>query len=205
MIFEKLNIDTYDVLQAARTKWNFLGFAPGLVGGHCISVDPYYLTYKSQQVGYNPEIILSGRRLNDIYAKSMAAKTVKKIVSNDINLSDARVGVFGITFKEDCPDLRNSKVFDYIKELQNFGLDVYVVDPYVEFEVIEKYLSGTKELNSDVELDCISLMVPHKLLLEDLDKFDNHKTKKKNTIFFDFKGALNRAELEERGYSVLRV
>ncbi len=132
MIFDRIGIDTSEVLAAAGTKWNFLDFKPGLVGGHCIGVDPYYLTYKSEALNYHPQVILAGRRINDGMGKFIAEKTVKLMAQNKINLNGARVNVLGLTFKEDCPDLRNSKVANFIRELEEFGCDVSVHDPIAD-------------------------------------------------------------------------
>ena len=129
IIFGRLGIDTLEVLQAAGTKWNFLPFRPGLVGGHCIGVDPYYLTYKAEKLGYHPEVILAGRRINDGMGKFVAEQTVKRLVCNGWSIKDAPIVVLGLTFKEDCPDLRNSRVIDVIRELQSYGADVHVHDP----------------------------------------------------------------------------
>ncbi len=129
IIFDRLGIDTLEVLRAAGTKWNFLPFRPGLVGGHCIGVDPYYLTHKAEMVGYHPEVILAGRRINDGMGKFVADQTVKHLVRNGWQVKDAPVIVLGLTFKEDCPDLRNSRVIDVIRELQSYGAQVVVHDP----------------------------------------------------------------------------
>jgi UDP-N-acetyl-D-galactosamine dehydrogenase len=129
IIFDRLGISTREVLRAAGTKWNFLPFRPGLVGGHCIGVDPYYLTHKAEMVGYHPEVILAGRRINDGMGKFVAEQTVKHLVRNGWQVKDAPVIVLGLTFKEDCPDLRNSRVIDVIRELQSYGAEVVVHDP----------------------------------------------------------------------------
>jgi UDP-N-acetyl-D-galactosamine dehydrogenase len=132
IIFDRLGLDTIEVLEAAGTKWNFLPFRPGLVGGHCIGVDPYYLTYKAEKVGYHPEVILAGRRINDNMGKFVAEQTVKHLVRNGWMIKDAPIVVLGLTFKEDCPDLRNSRVIDVITELQSYGARVYVHDPIAD-------------------------------------------------------------------------
>ncbi len=132
IIFERLGIDTMEVLRAAGTKWNFLPFRPGLVGGHCIGVDPYYLTHKAEMVGYHPEVILAGRRINDGMGKFVAEQTVKHLVRNGWQVKDAPVAVLGLTFKEDCPDLRNSRVIDVIRELESYGAKVHVHDPVAD-------------------------------------------------------------------------
>jgi UDP-N-acetyl-D-galactosamine dehydrogenase len=129
VIFQRIGIDTHEVLSAAGTKWNFLPFRPGLVGGHCIGVDPYYLTHKAEKLGYNPQVILAGRRINDGMGKFVAEQTVKQMIANDLQVKDANVIVLGVTFKENCPDLRNSKVIDVVHELQSFGAKVFVHDP----------------------------------------------------------------------------
>ncbi|WP_373073628.1 nucleotide sugar dehydrogenase [Sulfurimonas sp.] len=140
LIFNKLKIDTNDVLEAAGTKWNFLKFKPGLVGGHCIGVDPYYLAHKAQEVGYNPEVILAGRRLNDNMGIYVANQVIKLMIKNGYKVDGAKVLVMGITFKENCPDIRNSRVIDIIKELQEFGCDIDVYDPWADQkEVFEEY------------------------------------------------------------------
>ena len=129
IIFEKLGIDTHEVLKAAGTKWNFLPFRPGLVGGHCIGVDPYYLTHKAELAGYHPEVILAGRRINDGMGPYIARKTVQQMIHAGRNIKGARVNVLGLTFKENVPDIRNSKVVDIIRELQEFGVETFVHDP----------------------------------------------------------------------------
>lgn len=132
LIFHRLGIDTEEVLKAAGTKWNFLPFRPGLVGGHCIGVDPYYLTYKAEEVGYRPEMILAGRRLNDSMAEYVASRMIKLMIKRNIQPSGSRVLVLGLTFKENCPDVRNTKVADVVKELESFGCKVDVHDPWVD-------------------------------------------------------------------------
>jgi UDP-N-acetyl-D-glucosamine/UDP-N-acetyl-D-galactosamine dehydrogenase len=134
LIFDKLGIDTSEVLEAAGTKWNFLKFKPGLVGGHCIGVDPYYLTHKAEMLGYHPQVILAGRRINDGMSKFVAEKTIKLMIQAGVNIKGAKVNVLGLTFKEDCPDLRNSKVPDIIRELESYGIDVSVCDPLADAE-----------------------------------------------------------------------
>lgn len=131
IIFDKLSIDTLEVLEAAGTKWNFLPFRPGLVGGHCIGVDPYYLTHKADMIGYHPQVILAGRRINDSMGKYIAEQTVKKMIAANISIKGSKILVMGLTFKENCPDLRNSKVIDVIKELESYGVNIIVHDPLV--------------------------------------------------------------------------
>jgi UDP-N-acetyl-D-glucosamine/UDP-N-acetyl-D-galactosamine dehydrogenase len=132
LIFHRIGIDTLEVLKAAGTKWNFLPFRPGLVGGHCIGVDPYYLTHKAEMLGYNPQVILAGRRINDSMGKYVAEQTIKQMISNDIQVKGANVIVLGMTFKENCPDLRNSKVIDVVRELKSFGVNVFIHDPIAD-------------------------------------------------------------------------
>jgi UDP-N-acetyl-D-galactosamine dehydrogenase len=132
LIFSRMGIDTLEVLEAAGTKWNFLPFRPGLVGGHCIGVDPYYLTHKAEMLGYQPQIILAGRRINDGMGKYVAEQTVKRMIASGHAVKDANVLILGMTFKEDCPDVRNSKVIDVIHELQSFGVKVHVHDPIAD-------------------------------------------------------------------------
>ena len=138
LIFEKLEIDTLDVLEAAGSKWNFLPFRPGMVGGHCIGVDPYYLTHKSE-VGYHPEVILAGRRINDSMASYAANMIIKKMSQNKIQIRQShRVGLLGVTFKENCPDIRNSKISDLISELINWGIEILAYDPWADYESVKK-------------------------------------------------------------------
>ena len=163
IIFDTLGIDTQNVLKAAGTKWNFLPFRPGLVGGHCIGVDPYYLTYRAEMAGYHPQVILAGRRINDNMGKFIAEKTVKLMIAAGQNIKNAKVGIFGLTFKEDCPDLRNSKVVDIIDELKTYGVTVLVHDPLADAsEAREHYgldLVGLEDMN---DLDALVLTVAHK-------------------------------------------
>jgi len=162
IIFDRLGIDTLNVLKAAGTKWNFLPFRPGLVGGHCIGVDPYYLTYRAEMAGYNPQVILAGRRINDNMGKFIAEKTVKLMIAADQNIKGTKVGVLGLTFKEDCPDLRNSKVVDIIAELESYGVTVLVHDPIADpAEAREHYgieLVGLDEMQG---LSAMVLAVAH--------------------------------------------
>jgi len=164
MIFDKLDIDTSEVLKAASTKWNFLKFKPGLVGGHCIGVDPYYLTHKAEMVGYHPQILLAGRRINDGMGKFIAEKTIKLMIQRGTNVKGAKVVVFGLTFKEDCPDIRNSKVIDIIRELEDYGCEITVHDPRADAkDALREYkiiLTPWEKLPIDV--DAIVLAVAHR-------------------------------------------
>jgi len=166
IIFEKMDIRTADVLKAARTKWNFLPFTPGLVGGHCIGVDPYYLTAKAEELGYHPEVILSGRRINDGMGAFIAQKLIKMLVSAKKPINGARIGIFGLTFKENVPDLRNSRVPDIIRELHQFGLEPLVHDPMASHpEAEEEYGIRLAQLKDFGKLDALVLAVPHKSYL----------------------------------------
>jgi UDP-N-acetyl-D-galactosamine dehydrogenase len=162
LIFDRLGIRTQDVLDAASTKWNFLRFAPGLVGGHCIGVDPYYLTAKAEALGYNPNVILAGRRINDAMGALVAQKAISFLQEQDIALTEARVGVFGLTFKENVPDLRNSKVFDIILSLRNAGITPVAHDPMADAAVaMHECQIAISPLHELRELDCAILAVPH--------------------------------------------
>lgn len=194
MIFQRIGIDTHEVLEAAGTKWNFLPFKPGLVGGHCIGVDPYYLTYKAESLGYHPEVILSGRRINDNIGIYIANEVVKLMAKNKLPIFDAKVLVLGITFKENCPDIRNSKVVDLIKELKSFGTQVDIYDPQADGnEVIHEYgLTMIHQLEK--KYHAIVLAVSHRefaiLNLNDL--------KEPNAVVYDIKGFLGKSQVTAR-------
>ena len=186
MIFNKMNIDTNAVLQAAGTKWNFLNFRPGLVGGHCIGVDPYYLTHKAQELGFHPEMILAGRRINDNMGKYAADQVVKLMIKRGVLINSARVLVLGLTFKENCPDIRNSRVIDVIEELRDFGCRVDVYDPWAdEAEVKREY--GLTPLKSfdEADYDCVVIAVAH-------DKFKGLKFSK--ALVYDIKNVYENAD-----------
>jgi UDP-N-acetyl-D-galactosamine dehydrogenase len=162
IIFDRLGIRTSDVLAAAGTKWNFLRFKPGLVGGHCIGVDPYYLTMKAQQLGYQPEVILAGRRINNNMGAYVAARLVKLLIDADITVKNARVGVFGLTFKEDCNDIRNSKVPDILRELEQFGIKALVHDPVASaLDAMHEYGVQLAAFDEMSGLDALILAVSH--------------------------------------------
>lgn len=187
-IFNLLNIDTQAVLEAAGTKWNFLPFKPGLVGGHCIGVDPYYLAQKAQEVGYHPEIILAGRRMNDSMGSYVASEVIKLLVQQDIKVKNARILVLGITFKENCPDVRNTKVVDVVNNLKEFGTEVTIFDPWANIEEVKKeYALETVKNMPQNKFDAIVLAVSHKEFLEiDFIKHLNPKG-----VIYDVKGFLN--------------
>ncbi|WP_456415955.1 nucleotide sugar dehydrogenase [Thiolapillus sp.] len=162
IIFDRLNIDTLHVLEAAGSKWNFLPFRPGLVGGHCIGVDPYYLTHKAEAVGYNPQVILAGRRINDNMGKFVAEKAVKLMLSNNHQPGVSKVGILGLTFKEDCPDLRNSRVIDIINELREYGIEPIVFDPVADRSEAEAYMHRRMtDLEHFTNLGALIIAVPH--------------------------------------------
>jgi UDP-N-acetyl-D-galactosamine dehydrogenase len=163
IIFDRLGIRTADVLAAAATKWNFLGFKPGLVGGHCIGVDPYYLTMKAQQLGYQPEVILAGRRINNNMGPYVAQKVIKLLIEAEVPVKGARVGVLGLTFKEDCNDIRNSKVPDILRELRSFGIEPMVHDPLASGpEAMHEYGEKLAPLEQLTRLDALVLAVSHR-------------------------------------------
>ena len=163
MIFDRLGIDTKNVLEAAGSKWNFLKFSPGLVGGHCIGVDPYYLTFKAQSEGYHPEVILAGRRINDNMGRFVVEKTVKMMINSDQNIKNVRVGVLGLTFKEDCPDLRNTRVIDIVSELKDYGADVLVHDPMADAAEARAYYDvELQPWEKMTDLGALIIAVPHR-------------------------------------------
>ena len=200
IIFEKMGIDTLEVLEAAGTKWNFLPFKPGLVGGHCIGIDPYYLTYKSKILGYEPEVILSGRKINDNMGKWVAEKTIKEMIKSDIQIKGSKVLIMGLTFKEDCPDLRNSKVVDIIEELEEYGIESIVYDPVAEKEEAKKeYNIELKEKEEIKNISAIIIAVKHeqfkKIKIEEMKKYFKKEIEKK--VIVDVKGLLKKKEITE--------
>lgn len=198
IIFNRLGIDTQDVLEAAGTKWNFLKFQPGLVGGHCIGVDPYYLTYKAQAIGYNPEIILAGRRLNDSMGEYVASQLVRSIVREGIDLRGARVLVLGLTFKENTPDLRNTRVIDVVTELESYGLRVDIHDPWVDADEARR-VYGVEIVKSpeDAAYDAILLAVAHREF-RDCGPAVLRRWGKEPHVLFDLKSVLRRDESDMR-------
>jgi UDP-N-acetyl-D-glucosamine/UDP-N-acetyl-D-galactosamine dehydrogenase len=194
LIFERMGIDTHEVLEAAGTKWNFLPFKPGLVGGHCIGVDPYYLTHKAESLGYHPEVILSGRRINDNMGNHIANSVIKLMAQHELAINKAAVLVLGITFKENCPDIRNSRVVDVIREMQSFGTIVDIYDPYADAEEvhIEYGLKMIQALTK--KYDAIILTVSHK----EFRDLDWAKIKNKNAVVYDVKGFLDKSIITAR-------
>jgi len=206
LIFDRIGIDTLEVLQAAGTKWNFLPFRPGLVGGHCIGVDPYYLTHKAEALGYHPQVILAGRRINDGMAAWVAQQTVKGMINNGSSVKGAKVIVLGLTFKEDCPDLRNSKVADLVKELQSFGCDVAVHDPIAEnHEAEHEYgISLTPWDKLPKDADAIVAAVSHKQY-KAMPLGDILGKMKKGGVFTDVKSAYDPAAIRAAGATLWRL
>jgi len=205
VIFNKMDIDTQDVLDAAGSKWNFLPFRPGLVGGHCIGVDPYYLTYKAEMMGYQPDVILAGRQINDGMGKYIAGVTIKKMIEADCKIKGAHVLVMGLTFKENCEDLRNSRVIDVIQELESFGINVSVFDPVANSkQTKEAYGIDLVDLNDVKNIDAVVAAVPHEAILG----IDIASLSKKCSFpppFIDVKSAFDRRKLSDAGVSVWRL
>jgi UDP-N-acetyl-D-galactosamine dehydrogenase len=205
IIFEKLGLDTMEVLKAAGTKWNFMPFRPGLVGGHCIGIDPYYLTHKAELVGYHPEVILAGRRINDGMGPHIARKTVQQIIHAGRNVKGARVNVLGLAFKENCPDIRNSKVVDILRELHDFGVETFVHDPAADpAAALDEYGLRLRAWEELPAADALILAVAHREFLElpasaYLQKIVRHG------CFIDVKSALDPAPLRKAGLRVWRL
>jgi len=223
MIFDKMGIDTRAVLDAAGTKWNFLKFKPGLVGGHCIGVDPYYLTYRAQQLGYDSQVIMAGRKLNDGMGRYIAETTVKNLIKANKQIKGAKVAVLGITFKENCPDVRNSKVIDIIRELKEYGIEVLTCDPIADSEaVVREYnikLSDLKEIN---DVEAVIVAVAHdkfrNLSLDNLKQIYRNYSYDlkeiaisideeliKQNVLIDVKGVFNKTEAVEKGFIYWRL
>lgn len=196
LIFDRVGIDTNDVIDAAATKWNFLKYKPGLVGGHCIGVDPYYLAHKAQALGYHPQVILSGRRVNDKMGAFVAEKVVKLMIQKDHKIKGSKALIMGIAFKENCPDVRNTRVVDIYHELRSFGLDVDIWDPWADvIEVRKQYgLDILGELDDIVTYDAVIIAVAHTEFL----KFDYKKIKRNNGVIFDTKACLDRKLVDGR-------
>ena len=205
VLFERLDIDTIEVLEAAGTKWNFLPFRPGMVGGHCIGVDPYYLTHKAEEVGYHPQIIASGRRLNDNMARYAARNVIKLMIRNGINVSKSKVGIMGITFKEDCPDIRNSKVVDLVKEFEVWGIEVVITDPYANaLEVKNEYgLKLTERVDFPL-VDSLVVAVGHKEYRNISTKLLKKMLKSKNPVLADLKAIYDKNEAKKNGFTLFR-
>ena len=209
IIFNKMGIDTKAVLEAAGTKWNFLKFFPGLVGGHCIGVDPYYLTYKAEQLGYHSQVILAGRRINDDMGRYVAENIVKKLINVGVNVRNARVAILGFTFKENCPDTRNTKVIDIVNELREYGIEPIVADPQADADEAERLYGIRFSDISDVKnMDAVVFAVAHSEFsaLSSADiaaMFDNSSDSKK--VIIDVKGVLGKKEYTDAGYLYWRL
>lgn len=211
LIFNELGIDTKAVLEAAGTKWNFLNFTPGLVGGHCIGVDPYYLTYRAEQIGYHSQIILAGRKINDDMGKYVAENTVKNMIKANKQINGSKVAIFGVTFKENCPDVRNTKVIDVIEELKDYGVDVKIVDPVADKEdLLREYGIKLCDIDDVKDVDGVIFAVPHdefkSIKLEDIKKFyDSKDAIKDGYVLIDVKGMFDRQEAEDMEYIYWRL
>ncbi len=206
LIFDRIGIDTVEVLEAAGSKWNFLPFRPGMVGGHCIGVDPYYLTHKAEDVGYHPEVILAGRRINDEMARHAARGVIKKMLANKIDVANSTVAVFGITFKDNCPDIRNSKVFEMIDELELWGVNVVLIDPWANSDQVQsEYGYSLSFISSSLKVDSLIVAVGHEEFKEiSIDKFKSFCTSP-NPVFGDLKSTFPKTDLELSGFTVLRL
>jgi UDP-N-acetyl-D-glucosamine/UDP-N-acetyl-D-galactosamine dehydrogenase len=209
IIFNKMGIDTNAVLKAAGTKWNFLNFTPGLVGGHCIGVDPYYLTYKAEQLGYHSQIILSGRKINDDMGRYVAENLIKKLIKADVSVKDAKVAILGFTFKENCPDIRNTKVIDIINELKEYGINPIVADPEADAdEAVHEYGIEFETIEEIFDMDAIVIAVGHDRFLNLTDKDFERMFKKapnENKVLLDIKGLFDRKKFESLGYRYWRL
>lgn len=214
MIFNKMEIDTKSVLEASGTKWNFLKFYPGLVGGHCIGVDPYYLTHKAEQIGYHSQVILAGRRINDGMGKYVGESTVKNLIKANKQVKGAKVAILGMTFKEDCPDVRNSKVIDIINELKEYGINVFVADPIAdENEVKREYGIELTKFENIRNMDAVIVAVGHKeymeLNLESIKKLYEEKPISLNSedklVLVDVKGIFDKKEAQLKNYLYWRL
>ncbi len=205
VLFNRLDIDTIEVLEAAGTKWNFLPFRPGMVGGHCIGVDPYYLTHKAEEVGYHPQIIAAGRRMNDNMAKYAARNMIRLMLKNGIDVARSKVGVMGITFKEDCPDIRNSKVIDLIREFENWGVSVVITDPYADAdEVMHEYGVKLSTMDDLDKLDALVVAVGHKAYRNMGLAGLNKMLVSDKPVLGDLKALYDRHEAERIGLTVFR-
>jgi UDP-N-acetyl-D-glucosamine/UDP-N-acetyl-D-galactosamine dehydrogenase len=206
VIFERLKIDTLDVLEAAGSKWNFLPFRPGLVGGHCIGVDPYYLTHAAEQVRYNPQVILAGRRINDNMSTYTIKKVLQKMVVSGIDLKNCVVGIMGITFKENCPDIRNTKIIDMVTELKNWGISVVIDDPWADqMELQQVYGIQLKQINKKKKVDCLIVAVGHDEYRSKSPKELRSFCRGLKPVFADVKSIYNKEDLIAQGFSVFRL
>lgn len=206
VIFDRLNIDTIDVLEAAGSKWNFLPFRPGLVGGHCIGVDPYYLTHKAEEVGYHPQVILAGRRINDTMAQYVAQSTIKHMVKNGIDVTSATVGILGVTFKENCPDIRNSKIADVINEFKQWNVNVVVCDPWANaVEVKHEYGIELGTVNAENPVDSLVVAVGHNEFRHMTATELRQLVRGDQPVIADVKSLFDRTEMTAQGFTVFRL
>ena len=209
IIFNKMGIDTKAVLEAAGTKWNFLGFYPGLVGGHCIGVDPYYLTYKAEQLGYHSQIILSGRRINDDMGRYVVENLVKKLIKANVPVKDAKIAILGFTFKENCPDTRNTRVIDIVNELREYGIKPMIADPVAHLEEAKhEYGIEFDSIDDIKDMDAVIVAVAHSEFLKfTKDKLNSFfkNTSNENKVILDIKGLLDKKEYEAAGYRYWRL
>lgn len=206
VIFERLNIDTLDVLEAAGSKWNFLPFRPGLVGGHCIGVDPYYLTHKAEQIGYHPQVILAGRRINDNMARYVARNTIKLMLKNAMDVPRCRIGILGVTFKENCPDIRNSKVVDMIREFEAWGASVSVSDPWANAnEVDQEYGIKLEKIEPSNPVDALVIAVGHREFRQAKVSELRALCRGTTPILIDVKSLFDVKEVVGAGFSVFRL
>jgi UDP-N-acetyl-D-galactosamine dehydrogenase len=206
VIFHRLGIDTLEVLEAAGSKWNFLPFRPGMVGGHCIGVDPYYLTHKAEEVGYHPQVILAGRRINDNMARYVARSIIRLMLQNGIDVAKGSVGVLGVTFKENCPDIRNSKVIDLIRELETWNVNVAVSDPWADpREVEHEYGIRLTKIDTDHQVDSLIVAVGHREFRELSPELLKAWCRAPRPVLGDVKGLFNREIASSNGFTVFRL
>lgn len=210
MVFDRMGIDTNEVVDGMNTKWNALGFRPGLVGGHCIGVDPYYFTYEAEKLGYHSQIVLAGRKVNDGMGEFIADAAIKLMILAGKAVKSAKVVILGLTFKENCPDIRNSKVVDIINRLKEFGVNPFVADPWAsEQDAMKEYSVTLTKLEEAVDADCVILAVAHKqfkeMSLADIDSLFKKKDDITSKVLIDVKGVLNRSEVIKAGYRYWRL
>lgn len=206
VIFDRIGIDTLEVLEAAGSKWNFLPFRPGMVGGHCIGVDPYYLTHKAEELGYHPQVILAGRRINDNMARYAARNVIKRMLQNGVDVARSKIGVMGITFKENCPDIRNSKVVDLVKELQQWGAEVVVDDPWADAEEVRhEYGMELRGIDSARSVDALVVAVGHHEYRDMSPRQLRALCRSDKPVLADIKSLYNRQDAEAAGFSVFRL
>ncbi len=206
IIFSRMGIDTLEVLAAAGSKWNFLPFRPGMVGGHCIGVDPYYLTHKAEELGYHPQVILAGRRINDEMARLAGRRVIMSMLKGGVDVCRSRVAVLGVTFKDNCPDIRNSKVIDLIVELREWGAEVLVFDPWADGdEVLNEYGIKLSDMDSEWTADSIVVAVGHDCFRDLPPNHLRRRCRVENPVFADLKGIFPREDLRSVGFSVFRL